>query len=137
MEGECWKTYSERRHLNLLIFLGKHLYRSIYKGKCKMSTRLERLLENAIKCFRETRSPFDGSELLDQNVSLDEVYDLSLSIASAIEFYLNHKEQAVQEATIQVVREELGEEAARVFGLEMKFNRNLRAVTQKTKGGIA
>ena len=102
-----------------------------------MPKRLAELLENAAKCFREVRSPFDTSELLDQNVSLDEVYDLSLSLAEAVEFYLNHKKQAGEEAAIQVVKEELGEEAARVFGLEMKFNRNLRAVTQKTKGGIA
>ena len=75
-------------------------------------SRMMILLQNAQVCFRDTRSPFEHSELVAQNVTSDECFDLSNAIAGAIEFYLNHREQATDEAMEKTIRDELGPEAA-------------------------
>ena len=41
---------------------------------------------NAIKCFKEKRNPFDTDELCKMNVTLDECGDLSEGIANAMDF---------------------------------------------------
>jgi len=43
------------------------------------------LLENAMACFRECRSPFSTDELIKLDVTLDECYELSMAIADCIE----------------------------------------------------
>ena len=49
---------------------------------------------NASRCFREMRSPFDASELEKLNVTLDECGELSERIADSMDFFhwlqLNH-----------------------------------------------
>lgn len=59
---------------------------------------------------------------------MDEIYDLSNSIASAIDFYLKHKGQAIDEAAVRAVGEVLGPDGARAFEVHLKFNRDLKAL---------
>lgn len=86
-------------------------------------SRMTALLRNAQICFRDQRSPLDHFELSKQNVTLDECFDLSNAIASAIEFYLNHREQATDEAMEKIIRDELGPEAASMAMAHLQFKR--------------
>lgn len=48
------------------------------------------LLRNAVKCFREIRSPFATDELVKMNVTSSDCWDMSSMIAECIEVVLAH-----------------------------------------------
>jgi len=54
--------------------------------------RMEELLKNAIQCFEELRSPFAHSELLENDVTLDECGALSEMIAGRLKSTLPMEE---------------------------------------------
>lgn len=58
-----------------------------------MDDRMKKLLKNAAKCFRNCFSPFCHEELVKQSVTSDEAYDLSMRVASAVEFMLANPDQ--------------------------------------------
>lgn len=57
-----------------------------------MNERMEKLLKNASRCFRQCYSPFAHSELTKMRVTADECKDLSVAIADIIDDYLNIEE---------------------------------------------
>ena len=97
----------------------------------KEMSRMDELLRNAAQCFYKDLSPFATDELIKQEVSSDEVVDLSHIIGYAIEFYLNHKKQAVDEIIDRLVEKELGKETAKQFHQYRKFQDDLKKVLEK------
>lgn len=97
----------------------------------KRISRLDSLLRFAVKRFRDCSDPFNPSDLAAQNVTSDEVFDLSNSIASAIEYYLNHKREAVDEAMVRIVEEEMGPDMAKSVKAHLAFNRSLDKLNAK------
>jgi len=95
------------------------------------SERFEELMKNASKCFREERNPFDHSELAAHQVTLDECFDLSAGVANAIDYYLKHRNEAVDERIIEEVREAVGPDFAKEFEARLKFDRTLIEINKR------
>lgn len=58
--------------------------------------RMTTLLINAAKCFRECYSPFSHEELSKMEVTSEECYQLSVVIADAIENFVEHYEEVIE-----------------------------------------
>lgn len=74
------------------------------------STRESELLRLAAEAMDDGRSPFDSGFLIEHGVTLDEVYDLSETIARATRIYLALRKRP-EWLTVLTIETALGREA--------------------------
>jgi hypothetical protein len=90
------------------------MQRNNWRVEEAMNPRSKKLLRMAAEKFRECSNPFDTDVLVEHDITASECYDLSQSIAHAIDFFVrNHEQFLRQYAEIMAVHavEELRKDA--------------------------